>query len=100
MMMTFDKKYEKKPGDGSAFVNVDKTEDWHFPYTGEIMLPDGTTHYVNIKPGKTKAGQHWFQIKIGKAKNKREDNQGDNAVDNPKATVTPIFKSEDSDIPF
>jgi len=98
--MTFEKKYEKRPGDGAAFVNVDKTEDWHFPYTGEIMLPDGTTHYVNIKPGKTKAGQHWFQIKIGKAKNKREDNQGDNAVDNPKATVTPIFKSEDSDIPF
>jgi hypothetical protein len=100
MMMTFDKKYEKRPGDGSAFVNVDKTEDWHFPYTGEIMLPDGTTHYVNIKPGKTKAGQHWFQIKIGKPKTKREDNQGDNAGDNPKATVTPIFKSNDSDIPF
>ena len=99
-MMTFEKKYEKRPGDGAAFVNVDKTEDWHFPYTGEIMLPDGTTHYVNIKPGKTKAGQHWFQIKIGKAKNKREDNQGDNSVDNPKATVTPIFKSNDSDIPF
>ena len=60
------------------------------------MLPDGTTHYVNIKPGKTKAGQHWFQIKIGKPKTKREDNP----QDNPKATVTPIFKSEDSDIPF
>ena len=98
--MTFEKKYEKRPGDGAAFVNVDKTEDWHFPYTGEIMLPDGTTHYVNIKPGKTKAGQHWFQIKIGKPKTKREDNQGDNTRDNPKATVTPIFKSEDSDIPF
>ena len=98
--MTFEKKYEKRPGDGAAFVNVDKTEDWHFPYTGEIILPNGDVHYVNVKPGKTKAGQHWFQIKIGKPKTKREDNQGDNAVDNPKATVTPIFKSEDSDIPF
>jgi hypothetical protein len=53
-------------------------------------------HYVNIKPGKTKAGEHWFAITIGKPKTKREDNHGDN----PKATVTPIFKSEDSDIPF
>ena len=88
--------YEVRPGQGSAFVNKTKTEDWHPAYTGEIMLPCGTTHYVNIKPGKTKAGQHWFQIKIGKAKNKREDN----AVDNPKATLTPIFKSNDSDIPF
>jgi hypothetical protein len=96
MMMTFEKKYEKRPGDGAAFVNVDKTEDWHFPYTGEIILPNGDVHYVNVKPGKTKAGQHWFQIKIGKPKTKREDNAGDN----PKATVTPIFKSNDSDIPF
>ena len=92
--------YEVRPGQGSAFVNKTKTEDWHPAYTGEIMLPDGTMHYLNIKPGKTKAGEHWFSVTIGKPKNKREDNQGDNAVDNPKATVTPIFKSEDSDIPF
>ena len=24
--MTFEKKFEKRPGDGAAFVNVDKTE--------------------------------------------------------------------------
>jgi len=79
--------YEVKPGQGSAFVNKNKTEDWHPPYSGEIMLPDGTMHYLNIKPGKTKAG---------KPKVKREDNQGDN----PTSNVKPIFKSEDSDIPF
>ena len=88
--------YEVKPGQGSAFVNKNKTEDWHPPYTGEIMLPDGTMHYLNIKPGKTKAGEHWFSITIGKPKAKKPDNQ----QDNQKATVTPIFKSEDSDIPF
>jgi len=31
-MMTFEKKYEKRPGDGAAFVNVDKTEAWAFAY--------------------------------------------------------------------
>jgi hypothetical protein len=95
-MMAYDSKYEKKPGEGSAFVNKDKVEEWHYPYTGEIILPNGEVHFLNIKPGKTKAGEHWFSVKIGKAKTKKADNQGDNQ----KATVTPIFKSEDSDIPF
>ena len=88
--------YEVKPGQGSAFTNKNKTEDWHPPYSGEIILPNGDVHYLNVKPGKTKAGENWFAVTIGKPKVKREDNQGDN----PKATVTPIFKSEDSDIPF
>jgi hypothetical protein len=96
MMMTFEKKYEKRPGDGSVFVNKEKTEDWHFPYSGEIILPNGDVHFVNLRPGKTSAGEWWFQLKIGQAKNKKPDNQ----QDNQKATVTPIFKSEDSDIPF
>ena len=85
--MAYDKKYEKKPGDGSAFVNTGKTEDWHFPYSGEIILPNGDVHFLNLRPGKTSAGQHWFQIKIGAKKNKMPDNQ----VDNQKATVTRIF---------
>ena len=88
--------YEVRPGQGSAFVNKTKTEDWHPAYTGEIMLPSGEMHYVSIKPGKTKAGEHWFAITIGKPKIKREDNQ----AHNPTSNVKPIFKSEDSDIPF
>jgi hypothetical protein len=95
-MMAYDKKYEKRAGDGSAFVNIDKTEDWHSPYKGEIILPNGDVHYLNLKPAKTKTGDWWFQIKIGKPKVKREDNAGDNQ----KSKVTPIFQSDDSDIPF
>ena len=33
--------YELKPGQGKAFVNKTKTEDWHAPYSGEVVLPDG-----------------------------------------------------------
>jgi hypothetical protein len=95
-MMAYDNKYEKKPGDGSAFVNKEKVEEWHYPYTGEIILPNGEIHFLNVKPGKTKAGEWWFSVKIGKAKTKKADNQGDN----PTSNVKPIFKSEDSDIPF
>lgn len=81
--------YELKPGQGSAFVNKFKTEDWHAPYRGEVVLPDGTLCYLDIKPGKTQAGEHWFSIKIGKSKP-------------PKAAapVAPAMVAEDSDIPF
>lgn len=57
--------YELKPGQGTAFKNKNQTEDWHPPYKGEVMLPDGSLHWIDIKPGKTKAGEHWFNIKIG-----------------------------------
>jgi hypothetical protein len=95
-MMAYDKKYEKRAGDGSAFVNKDKTEDWQFEYAGEIILPSGELHYLDIRPAKTKAGEWWFQVRIGKPKIKKADNAGDNQ----KAKVTPIFQSTDSDIPF
>ena len=94
--MAYEKKYEKRAGDGSAFVNEAKTEDWHYPYSGEIILPNGDVHFLNLKPAKTITGQWWFQIKIGTKKTKLLDNAGDNQ----KAKVTPIFQSTDSDIPF
>ena len=81
--------YEVKPGQGSAFVNKNKTEDWHAQYSGEVVLPDGSLHYLEITPGKTQAGEHWFRVKIGKPK------QAKPAVAAPVAQV-----SEDSDIPF
>lgn len=81
--------YELKPGQGSAFVNNNKTEDWHAPYKGEVILPDGTRHYLDIKPGKTQAGEHWFAVKIGKPKPPKE----------PVPVAAPMAV-EDSDIPF
>ena len=67
--------YELRPGQGSAFKNKNKTEDWHPAYKGEVMLPDGTLHWIDIKPGKTKAGEHWFAIKIGAPKQPRQQTQ-------------------------
>lgn len=68
--------YELRPGQGSAFKNKNKTEDWHPAYRGEVMLPDGTLHWIDIKPGKTKAGEYWFSIKIGAPKQARQQQQG------------------------
>jgi hypothetical protein len=93
--------YELMPGQGTVFKNKNVTEEWHPPYKGEVMLPDGSLHWIDIKPGKTKAGEWWFAIKIGGPK-----------MGNPAApTMRPIdphsqakgnaFVSDnDDDIPF
>ena len=106
--------YELRPGQGSAFKNKNKTEDWHPAYKGEVMLPDGTLHWIDIKPGKTKAGEYWFGIKIGAPKQPRQDQQQAQGMvlDQAKpfaAPAAPVVKPSpaanavaamDDDIPF
>ena len=58
--------YEMKPGQGSAFKNDKKTEDWHPAYKGKVMLPDGSLHWLDVSPKKTSAGDTWVSVKIGK----------------------------------
>jgi single-stranded DNA-binding protein len=95
--------YEVRAGQGSAFVNKNKTEDWHAPYQGEVMLPNGDIHYLDIKPAKTKAGENWFAIKIGKQKQPKQQ-QNNNFVEQPKPNNKPVVKQSfdnmDDDIPF
>ena len=88
--------YEMKPGQGSAFKNDKKTEDWHPQFKGKVMLPDGSTHWLDVTPKKTQAGDTWVSIKIGKqiegaAKPVSEHNQA-----KANAFVTDV----DDDIPF
>jgi hypothetical protein len=98
--------YEVRAGQGSAFVNRNKTEAWHADYQGEIMLPNGDIHYLDVKHGHTKAGDNWFAVKIGKQKQpKQQQQQQDNpyAQDNKpalKAVVKPSFANNDDDVPF
>ena len=57
--------YELKPGQGSAWPNEKKTEDWHAAFRGKVMLPDGRTHWLDISP-KESNGKTWYSVKIGK----------------------------------
>jgi hypothetical protein len=57
--------YEMKPGQGSAFPNEKKTEDWHADFRGKVMLPDGKTHWLDITNKKTKDGKAYVTVKIG-----------------------------------
>jgi hypothetical protein len=84
--------YELKPGQGKAFVNKNKVEDWHAPYSGEVILPDGATHFLEITPGKTSAGEWWFRVKVGKPKAAKPVEA--------TAAAAPVMASDDSDIPF
>jgi hypothetical protein len=95
--------YEVRAGQGSAFVNRNKTEAWHADYQGEIMLPDGTLHYLDVKHGHTKAGDNWFAVKIGKQKQPKQQTDNPYAQDTKpvlKAVTTPSFVSNDDDVPF
>ena len=57
--------YEMKAGQGSAFANEEKKEDWHADFRGKVLLPDGKTHYLDITKKKTKDGKTWLAVKVG-----------------------------------
>lgn len=57
--------YEMKPGQGSAWPNESKKEDWHADFRGRVMLPDGKTHWLDITNRKTKDGKAYITVKIG-----------------------------------
>jgi hypothetical protein len=113
MTTNYDKPFELRPGQGSAFKNKDKTEDWHADYKGELLLPDGTLHWIDVQPGKTRAGEWYFKIKLGKPKQPKETGKQQGMVlDSAKpfaAPAAPIAKptpaanavaAMDDDIPF
>jgi hypothetical protein len=88
--------YEQKPGQGSAFLNKDKTEDWHAPFRGKVMLPDGSLHYLDIWNKKTQAGETWVSVKIGKAIAAKPMDSHNTAKGNGYQPQP----ADDSDIPF
>lgn len=94
--------YEMRAGSGSAFKNETKTEDWHPAYKGKVMLPDGSVHWLDVSPKKTKAGETWLAIKIG---NPVQQKAGGGMVldDHNKAKgngFAPAAVELDDDIPF
>jgi hypothetical protein len=62
--------FEMKPGQGSAFKNDKKELEWHADYKGKVMLPDGTTAWIDLTRKKTIAGEPWVQVKIRPMENR------------------------------
>ena len=103
--------YEIRPGQGSAWPNEKKTEDWHADFRGKVMLPDGKTHWLDITP-KSSNGKTWYSVKIGKevqapagqvysaAHAPFPAQDAHNAAKANGYAKAPGFEDVDSDIPF
>ncbi len=96
--------YEPKPGQGSAWPNEKKIEDWHADFTGKIVLPDGKTHWLEVYP-KNSDGKTWYQVKIRKEVVSKGDSYSAAhkpfpAQDNHNKAKANGFQELDNDIPF
>jgi len=86
--------YEMKPGQGSAFRNERKTEDWHAEFRGKVVLPDGATHWLDVSRKKTAAGEEWLSVRIGKAV------EGGRPSAHERAKANGYQGQRDEEIPF
>jgi hypothetical protein len=57
--------YEMRPGQGSAFTNDKKVEDWHPDFKGKVLLPNGDMHWLDVTKKVTKDGKEWVSVKVG-----------------------------------
>jgi hypothetical protein len=94
-------KYEPKPGNGSAWVNDRKTEDWHADYRGKILLPDGTEHWVDVWDKQKQNGEGFRTIRIGNPV--AQSNTSEAPVHHPQPTAPVMAESineMEDDLPF
>lgn len=105
--------YEMKPGQGSAWPNENRTEDWHAPFRGKVMLPNGAVHYLDLYE-KESNGKKWFSVKVGKPLapptdqvysaahqpfNNAITGYGQSSHDKAKANAF-VLDDKDEDVPF
>jgi len=57
--------YETKNGQGSAFLNKNKTEDWHPKYQGKCKINE-VMYYFSVNPKLTASGMELMEFKLGK----------------------------------
>jgi hypothetical protein len=90
---------ELKDNEGKLFINNDKTEDWHGDYQGQVLLPDGTRHYINLYENVSQnSGNRWYKIKIGNPVKQSANTQPSAPVQN-NVQADNVVDMED-DLPF
>lgn len=96
--------YEMRPGQGSAF-REDKREEWMADYRGKVMLPDGTTCWLDVFKKRKQDGEVYVSVKI-RPMQARADAQtdGERSYDPPPQRNAPNSKVtgglDDDSIPF
>lgn len=85
------KVYEIREGQGSAFANKTKTEDWHPKFTGKCRIND-VLYFFSVNPKRTANGDEYMDFRLGKAVN---------AAPAANINSSPRPKPEfDDDVPF
>jgi len=59
---------ELKPGQFKLFKNNRKQEETHADLQGEIVLQDGSVHFLDCWINTSQAGNKWFKGRIGSKK--------------------------------
>ena len=57
--------FEIRNGQGSAFLNKTKTEDWHAKYSGKCKIND-VLYYFTVNPKMTAGGMEFMDFRLGK----------------------------------
>ena len=90
--------YEVKPGQGSAWANDNKAEDWHADFRGKILFPNGNEHYIDLWSNVSKQGKTYYGIKIGNPV--ANASAGTQAPVRHTNTTTESLESIEDDLPF
>ena len=93
---------ERKPGSGFLFVRENREKEWMSQWSGDIMLPDGTLHFIDAwtrkKDGskmQTRDGGKMIRLQIGAEK------AGSKPRPKPEPEKEPAPQDDfDDDIPF
>jgi hypothetical protein len=72
--------YEMKPGQGSAFRNERKLEERHADFNGRIMLPDGTTCWLDVWKKRKQDGEVFVSVRVRPMENRDAVPEGRRAV--------------------
>jgi len=97
--------YEMRPGQGSAFRNEDKREEWHADFKGRVMLPNGTTCWLDVSKKRGADGEVYVAVKIRPMEQRPEQTAGKSSYEPPARREPgnmPPLKDDlpSDDIPF
>lgn len=94
--------YEQKPGQGSAFRNADKREEWHADFKGKLMLLDGSTVWLDVTKKRKADGEVFVSVKIRPMQARDAQTDGERSYDPPAkrapGNMPPL--NDDSEVPF
>ena len=58
--------FEIRNNQGSAFINKNKTEDWHAKFSGKCKINE-VLYYFTVNPKTSASGVEYMDFKLGKA---------------------------------